>query len=232
MMLKSHLFNSQPRSWLIFLKIIFVVIMISFLSGCPTYNVSRQLSFDETKTSQYYLSQLSLSSGDEKIDWQLLAIRSLIIEGNLNRARQLINQLPNDLNKVQQKEAMLLNGELAVKSEQNFDLTKVTFTELSEAQKIRYYKIKLILDSKKNDVNAQVRDYIELEKYGSTAQQHNVINDTWDFLRALDKSSIDSILVYANEPALQGWVDLVYRYNNNADIYVITDSDDNDNCDK
>ncbi|WP_392563417.1 penicillin-binding protein activator [Orbus wheelerorum] len=230
---KSHSLDNQPCRSLVFLKIVFVAILVSFLAGCPT-NVSRQLSFDETKTSQYYLSQLSSSSGNEKIDWQLLAIRSLIIEDKLTQAEQIINQLPltTALNPTQQKEVMLLKGELAAKSRLNFDLTKVPFNELSDEQKIRYYRIKIIFDGQNNDINSQVRDYIELEQYGSTDLQHSTINDTWNFLRALDQSAIESILVYANEPVLQGWVDLIYTYNNNANVYQVTDSDDPDTVTK
>ncbi|WP_392561507.1 penicillin-binding protein activator [Orbus sturtevantii] len=226
-MLKSYSFNIQSYAKLVSLKIVFVIMLVSFLAGCPT-NVTRQLDFDETQTSQYYLSQLSSSSGDAKISWQLLAIRSLILEEKLSQADLLINELPSDLNSMQQNEAILLRDEIAIKSGKNFDLANIRFTDLNEEQKIRFYKIKIVLDEKQHDVNAQLRNYIELAQYGSIEQRHETINDTWNFLRALDELAIESILVYANEPVLQGWVDLIYTYNNNANLYQIDDSDDAD----
>lgn len=224
-MAKLNALSRFSCSWYAFFKISIISLLVGLLIGCPA-NVSKQLDFDEAKSSQYYLSQYTAASGNQKIDWQLLAIRSLIIEGNTQQARQLINQLPSDLNKTQQKESLLLQGELAVKNKLNFDINQLTFADLTEGQKIRYYTIKIGLDGQKGDVNSQIRDYIELEKYGTTEQRHQAINDTWNFLSTLDDSSISSVLVYANESVLQGWIDLAYSYRNNSNIYAIEDGDD------
>ncbi|RKS86808.1 hypothetical protein DES39_0006 [Orbus hercynius] len=210
-----------------FFKIAFISILLGLLVGCPAY-VSKQLSFDETKGSQYYLSQYSSTSGNEKVDWQLMAIRAYIIEGNAIKAEQLFQQLPTDLNKAQRQEALLLQGELAVINGQSFDLNKLSLSALTDAEKIRYYNIKLGLDGQKHDVNGQIRDYIELQKYGSPEQQHRVINDTWTFLLYLNQTDINSVLVYANESILQGWIDLIYTYRNNINTYTIDDNDDPD----
>lgn len=214
-------------SWQGFLKITFITIMMSLLVGCPT-NVSKQFDFDETKSSAYYLSQASSTSGDEQINWQLLAIRSLIIENETNQARKLLSQLPQNLNNQQQKEQMLLQGELAVKTKKPYDLQSLSLNNLNDNQKIRYYKIKIGLDGQAKDINAQIRDYIELEKYGTPSQRNQTINDTWGFLKKQNKASISSILVYANEPVLQGWVDLIYTYQNNTNVYSSAPSDDSE----
>lgn len=224
-MMISTLFARLQRFWQVFFKIAFISIFVGLLVGCPA-NVSKQIGFDEAKNSQYYLSQYSGASGNEKIDWQLLAIRALLVEGKEQQAEQLIIQLPNGLNQSQQKESLLLQAEYAAQTGQSFDLSQLSVSGLTESDNIRYYRAKIGLDKQKNDINAQIRDYIALEKYGTTEQRHNVINETWNFLTGLDESSVNSILVYVNEPVLQGWVDLIYTYRNNSNIYPITPEDD------
>lgn len=226
-MTKQYISVSQSCYWRSLFKLIFISFLISLLVGCPG-NVSRQVTFDETKGSEYYLSQVTSFSGDEKINWQLLAIRSLIIETKNSQAKQLINQLPSNLNSTQRQELLFLQGELAVNNQQSFDINEISMNNLSEAQLIRYYKIKIGLDKLKRDINAVAHDFIELEKYGSEFQQHDTINQTWNWLATLNDAEINSILVYADQPILQGWVDLIYTYKNNSNIYVIDASDDAD----
>lgn len=224
-MMKFSPFVSLTRFWQTFFKIAFISIVVGLLAGCPA-NVSKQLNFDESKSSQYYLSQYLAESGSKKIDWQLLAIRALLMEGNTQQAEQLVMQLPTSLSQSQQKESILLRGELAAQTGQNFELNQLSVDGLSDSDKIRYYKIKIALDKKKNDINGQIRDYVALEKYGTSDQRHSAINETWSFLTSLDESSINSILVYANESVLQGWVDLIYTYKNNVNNYPIGPDDD------
>lgn len=225
-MVKSHSFllNLQ-NSWPVFFKVAFIIVLITFLIGCPM-QVSKQLDFDDKQTAHYYLSKMESSTGDDRINWQLLAIRSLIIENNLIQAEKLIYQLPANLSKEQQKEKHLTQGELAIKNNTQFELNQIFFAELSDNQRIRYYKIKLGLDGQKQDINAQIRDYIELEKYGTENHRQNTINETWNFLTSLSDETIQRIWVYANEPILQGWIDLAYTYRNNANVYIVEESDD------
>lgn len=216
-MIKSHKLSGSPFLRLFFFKIISILLVTSFLTGCPG-PVTQSIEFDETKSSQYYLSQVTNSSSNEKIDWQLMAIRSLIIEGNLTQAGQLLNQVPSQLSQSQQNEKKLLEGELAVKNNKKFDLNTLSLSDLNENQKIRYLKVKIRLDGQKHDLNAQIRDYIQLEEYGTTKQRHEVINDTWNFLNGLDKTQISRITVYSNESVLQGWIDLIYAYRNSINV--------------
>lgn len=224
-MSKQYTPISQSSDWLNLLKLVFISFLITLLIGCPS-NVSKQISFDESKSSDYYLSQSASSSGSNKVDWQLLAIRALIIEAKNSQAKQLMNQLPKDLNSIQKKELLFLQGELAVNNQQFFDINQISTIGLNESQLIRYYKLKIELDRYKGDVNAIVHDFIELEKYGTEYQQHEVINQTWDWLITLNDEEINSILVYADQPILQGWIDLIYTYKNNSKIYAIDVSDD------
>lgn len=219
-MTKSHILSVFPSAGLAFFRISFVVIFISMLSGCPNH-VPQQVDFDQTKDSRYYLSQSNNTSGGEKTNWQLLAIRALLLENNLKQATQLLNQLPQNLNDEQIIEQKLLQGEIAVKTKQNFDIKSLNVDQLSDEQKMRYYNIKIGLDGQKRDNSAKIHDYIELEKYGTVEQRHNTINQTWHFLTGLSDNQINKILVYANEYVLQGWIDLVYIYKSNIKMYAV-----------
>lgn len=226
-MMTTNLLVNRYRFLRSFFKFAFITLFVGLLVGCPA-NVSKRGVFDESKNSQYYLSQYLSTSGSEQTNWQLLAIRALIIEGNVKKAQQLIDELPSQLSPTQQKEVLLLKGELAVKNGKSFDVSQLSLAELSDNEKIRYYKIKIALDKQKKDVASQLRDYIELEKYGTLEQRHNAIDDTWNFLTSLNNSTISSILVYANESTLQGWIDLITTYNNNSNVYPVGQTDESE----
>lgn len=226
-MIKLQRLSGFPSAWLNFIKVSLIAILISFLTGCPSY-IPKQISYDQTKNAQYYLSQAENVSGSEKINWQLLAIRALLLENNVKQAVQLFNQLPQNLDAEQLKEKTLLEGEIAVKTKQKFDFKSISPTSLSEEQTIRYYKIKIDLDGLKKDYNAQLHDYIELEKYGSVNQHHDTINNTWNFLTNLSDKKINQILIYADDYVLQGWIDLLYIYKSNIKMYAFNNQDDID----
>jgi len=73
---------------------IVILALFSLLVGCHLSS-SKSGKYDETKDSNYYLSQVDTSSGSAKIDWQLLAIRALINENKLSQANKLLSQLPS-----------------------------------------------------------------------------------------------------------------------------------------
>ena len=64
--------------------------------------------------SGFYLQQMSQSTNDTGINWQLLAIRALLKEGKTQQAAELFSQLPQDLNDAQRHEQTLLSAELKV----------------------------------------------------------------------------------------------------------------------
>ncbi|WP_417653777.1 penicillin-binding protein activator, partial [Escherichia coli] len=73
--------------------------------------------------SGFYLQQMSQSSNDTRINWQLLAIRALLKEGKTQQAAELFSQLPQDLNDDQHHEQTLLSAELKV-AQKDFDGAK------------------------------------------------------------------------------------------------------------
>lgn len=208
----------------IFFYSILMSILLTFLTGCPG-NQSQISDYDGTKSSSYYLSLADESSGNAKTNWQLLAIQALIKENKVSQAKDLLSQISSDLNDEQQKEKLLLQGEIAVKLKKTFNIKKLTTDGLTNSQLYRYYSIKLSLDEKNRDINGQAHDYIELEKYTPEKQKNQILHNTWKFFSKLNTKQVNTILVYENEVTLQGWINLADAYKSN-NIEPKTQEDD------
>ncbi|MCO6550143.1 MULTISPECIES: penicillin-binding protein activator [unclassified Gilliamella] len=204
---------------------ILIIPLFTFLVCCTLGNSEKSLNFDDNKNSSYYLSQADNSSGIDKVNWQLLAIRALIKENKFSQATTLLSNLPPKLNDEQQKEKLLSEGQIAVKKRKSFDLNQFTIENLSNSQLYRYYIIKLGLDINGKDINAQAHDYLQLEKYVSETEKRQLLNNTWNFFRKLKSGKIRKILVDENETILQGWVDLAYAYQNASKASTPQDDD-------
>lgn len=226
MMSRKNLIRFNPTNSIriSFLKSVVIGILVFFLVGCPSQ--APKVDFDENRGSAYYLVQAENSSGSARIDWQLLAIRALVLENQLTKASSLLSNLPTNLTTEQQKEMILSQAEISSALNRSFDLSVLPVTSLNTSQKIRYYRANIALSGQVNDVNSQIRSYIELELLGTDFQRHQIINETWRFLTSLEESDIARILVYASESTLQGWVDLIYTYHSNTGVYVIEEEDD------
>ncbi|QIQ20276.1 penicillin-binding protein activator [Zophobihabitans entericus] len=208
--------SKQTAYWT---KAVLTLGMVILLAGCIT-TASKPLDYDATKGSAYYLSLAQNSSGKEQVNWNLLAARSLISENKLSQAKNILSQLPDNLSGEQKKEQLLNLGELAVKQRTSFDIAQLNVDDLSEAQKIRYYHIRIGVSGQKGDTGAQLRDYITLEQLGTEQQRHQTINETWDFLTSLSDAQVNKVIVYVNEVTLQGWIDLLYTYRNSGGAYT------------
>ncbi len=168
--------------------------------------------------SAYYLQQMQQSQDDSRSHWQLLAIRALLDEGKVPQAGQLLQQLPSQLNAEQQAESHLLSAQFAIKQKQFSaaakQLTAVSASTLSDAQRQRYYQ--LIIDSAPGEAPVDVlRAHIALQStLPATAQQKN-IDATWQTLVTIPQDQAGNITINANENILQGWLDLLGVYYQN-----------------
>ena len=146
-----------------------MLVFFSLLSAC-NLTLSKSANFDETKDSNYYLSQAEASSGSKKIDWQLLTVRALINENKLSQANSLLSQLPTNLSPEQQKNLLLSQGEIAIRKGQPFNLNQLSADQLNDSQSYRYYLIKLVFDRQARNIDQQAHDYLFLQKFASEAQ--------------------------------------------------------------
>ena len=203
---------------------IVILALFSLLVGCHL-NSSKSAKYDETKDSNYYLSQVDTSSGSAKIDWQLLAIRALINENKLSQANKLLSQLPANLNAEQQKDQLLSQGEIAIRKGQPFNLSQLTIEKLNDSQAYRYYSIKLALDRKSKKINEQAYDYLSLQKFAPEKLKKQILNNTWNFFSKLSTNQLSKISVPENDLTLKGWIDLSYTYQRNNIKAPVQDGD-------
>ncbi|MFK8257827.1 penicillin-binding protein activator [Erwinia sp. AnSW2-5] len=172
-----------------------------------------------TGTSDYYLQQVQQSSDDNKVDWQLLAIRALLNEGKAPQANDQLTQLPQDLNATQRQEQLLLQAQLSV-AQQNLPdaaekLKQIDTNALSKDQQVRYFQLQIATSQGRPSLDV-LRAWIAQEPLlTNPADKQKNIDATWQTLTQLTPDQMNSLTINANENVLQGWLDLlgVYRAN-------------------
>ncbi|QUG77301.1 penicillin-binding protein activator [Erwinia sp. E602] len=172
-----------------------------------------------TGTSDYYLQQMQQSADDNKVNWQLLAIRALLNEGKLPVANDQLSQLPQQLSSTQSQEVLLLRAQLST-AQQNSQaaaaqLKQIDPSALSKDQLARYYQLQIAAGQGQPSLDL-LRAYIAQEPLlGSPADKQKNIDATWQALTQLSQQQMNTLTINANENVLQGWLDLlgVYRAN-------------------
>ncbi|CCP04395.1 hypothetical protein BN439_3369 [Erwinia amylovora Ea644] len=171
-------------------------------------------------TSDYYLQQVQQSSDDNKVDWQLLAIRALLNEGKVPQANDALMQLAADLNAVQHQEQLLLLAQLDI-ARQNLPgaadrLKQVNISALSRDQQVRFYQMQIAAGQGQPSLDV-VRAYVAQEPLlTNPADKQKNIDDTWQALLQLPQQQLSTLTINANENVLQGWLDLLGVYKSNA----------------
>ncbi len=175
-----------------------------------------------TGTSDYYLQQMQQSSDDNKVDWQLLAIRALLNEGKIPQANDQIANLPQKLSDTQRQEALLLQAQLKI-TQQDLNgagqlLKQIDSSALSKDQQARYYQLQIATSQGRPSLDV-LRAYIAQEPLlQNPADKQKNIDATWQTLLQMTPDQINNMVINANENTLQGWLDLlsVYKANSNA----------------
>ena len=171
-------------------------------------------------TSDYYLQQMQQSADDNKVDWQLLAIRALLNEGKVPQANDQLSQLTQKLNATQQQERQLLQAQLSV-MQQNLpaaadQLKPLDTGSLSKEQQVRYYQ--LLIASRQGGSPLEVlRAYIAQEPLlTAPGDKQKNIDATWQTLTQMTPDQVNGLNINADENVLQGWLDLLGVYKANS----------------
>lgn len=196
-----------------------IVLAALFLAGCQNLkNSTDSIQSDISQKSPYYLQQIDQSSGDAKINWQLLAVRALIIENNTKQASDILNGLPNMLPITQDQERQLLRAELAAKRQDSKDallwLKNIKIGDLSNVQKARYYQVEVLANQGRAPL-AQLRAYINLEPLVSDQERQSVVDQTWALLTQFTPAVLNTLVINADEYTLSSWLELLQAYQNN-----------------
>ncbi|WP_368529313.1 penicillin-binding protein activator [Enterobacter cloacae] len=190
-------------------------------AGCSTQapdQSTAHLQGSAQADSGFYLQQMSQSSNDTRINWQLLAIRALLKEGKTQQATELFNQLPHELNDAQRLEQSLLSAELKVALKDYAAAKKILgdidVSALDKNQQARFWQAGITAEQGRPSLTL-LRALIAQEPLlGSTDKQKN-IDATWQALASMTQEQAQALVINADENVLQGWLDLQQMWFNN-----------------
>ncbi|WP_368766869.1 penicillin-binding protein activator [Enterobacter hormaechei] len=168
--------------------------------------------------SGFYLQQMSQSTNDTRINWQLLAIRALLKEGKTQQAAELFSQLPQDLNDTQRHEQTLLSAELKV-AQKDYDGAKkilgtIDLSTLYKNQQARFWQAGITAEQGRPSLTL-LRALIAQEPLLAGADKQKNIDATWQALASMTQDQAKALVINADENVLQGWLDLQQMWFNN-----------------
>jgi len=168
--------------------------------------------------SGFYLQQMSQSTNDTRINWQLLAIRALLKEGKTQQAAELFSQLPQDLNDTQRHEQTLLSAELKV-AQKDYDGAKkilgtIDLSTLDKNQQARFWQAGITAEQGRPSLTL-LRALIAQESLLAGADKQKNIDATWQALASMTQDQAKALVINADENVLQGWLDLQQMWFNN-----------------
>ncbi|WP_163334638.1 penicillin-binding protein activator [Enterobacter hormaechei] len=168
--------------------------------------------------SSFYLQQMSQSTNDTRINWQLLAIRALLKEGKTQQAAELFSQLPQDLNDTQRHEQTLLSAELKV-AQKDYDGAKkilgtIDLSTLDKNQQARFWQAGITAEQGRPSLTL-LRALIAQEPLLAGADKQKNIDATWQALASMTQDQAKALVINADENVLQGWLDLQQMWFNN-----------------
>ncbi|MFY4328881.1 penicillin-binding protein activator [Enterobacter hormaechei] len=168
--------------------------------------------------SGFYLQQMSQSTNDTRINWQLLAIRALLKEGKTQQAAELFSQLPQDLNDTQRHEQTLLSAELKV-AQKDYDGAKkilgtIDLSTLDKNQQARFWQAGITAEQGRPSLTL-LRALIAQEPLLAGADKQKNIDATWQALASMTQDQDKALVINADENVLQGWLDLQQMWFNN-----------------
>ncbi|EOJ0053001.1 TPA: penicillin-binding protein activator [Enterobacter hormaechei] len=168
--------------------------------------------------SGFYLQQMSQSTNDTRINWQLLAIRALLKEGKTQQAAELFSQLPQDLNDTQRHEQTLLSAELKV-AQKDYDGAKkilgtIDLSTLDKNQQARFWQAGITAEQGRPSLTL-LRALIVQEPLLAGADKQKNIDATWQALASMTQDQAKALVINADENVLQGWLDLQQMWFNN-----------------
>lgn len=168
--------------------------------------------------SGFYLQQMSQSTNDTRINWQLLAIRALLKEGKTQQAAELFSQLPQDLNDTQRHEQTLLSAELKV-AQKDYDGAKkilgtIDLSTLDKNQQARFWQAGITAEQGRPSLTL-LRALIAQEPLLAGADKQKNIDATWQALASMTQDQAKALVINADENVLQGWLNLQQMWFNN-----------------
>lgn len=198
-----------------------LVLAALIFAGCGTQAPDQSTAHMQGSAqadSGFYLQQMSQSSDDTRINWQLLAIRALIHEGKTQQASELFNQLPQDLTDTQRRERSLLDAELKIAQKDYAGAKKalgdIDLSALDKNQQARFWQAGITAEQGRPSLTL-LRALVAQEPLLSGAEKQKNIDATWQALSGMTQAQAQALVINADENVLQGWIDLQQMWFNN-----------------
>lgn len=194
------------------------------LAGCSTPNMyNNQTSLSDitavaSQSSAVYLNKVNTSKGAERINWEIMAVKAMIIENKWQQADQLIAQLapqsmsPTQIAEWQLARAMVREHQgqpLAALNSLNFQPS----WQLTKSQYQRYYMLRANLLEQLNHPFQAARERIKLDYYLDQTQKATNWQHVWHDLSGYTNAQLGSVKISDNDSVLKGWVELAMLKN-------------------
>lgn len=195
-----------------------------FISACTSVNpVTESIKNEAYSSSEFYINKADQTKETEdKISYQLLAVRKLIDENKEYEAQNTFSEiLTAEMNEVQKLEYALVSAQLAAlqgKNEQaTSQLKAIQDPLLSSAQRLRYIQTQARIAANQKDVIGIVRARSQLNNFYKMNRERQENNDIiWQTLRDANRGMLEKTVPEAGEMELAGWLALINIYNQNV----------------
>ena len=214
------------------MKTVFVPTLVALLvAACSSPNlVTESMKNEAYASSEFYINKADQAKEKEdKVSYQLLAVRKLVEENKADEAQDALNELTpfmKDIqeNPVQKLEYALVSSQLAALQGKNEEAlnglralqNNAKNEPLSQAQMLRVYQTQAQVAENHKNVEEIVRARSLMNGYlfDNKARQEN--NDIiWNTLRKANRG-IEQAQPQAGEVEFAGWIALISLYNQNV----------------
>ncbi|MEG9474814.1 penicillin-binding protein activator [Mannheimia indoligenes] len=195
-----------------------------FISACTSVNpITESIKDEAYSSSEFYINKADQTKAKEdKISYQLLAVRKLIDENKEYEAQNTFSEIQvAEMNDVQKLEYALVSAQLAALQGKNemaiSQLKAVQPPLLSPAQRLRYIQTQARIAANQNDAIGIVRARSQLKAYYKMNRERQENNDIiWQTLRDANRGMLERTVPEAGEMELAGWLALINIYNQNV----------------
>ncbi|KAE8176707.1 YraN family protein [Photobacterium carnosum] len=194
------------------------------LAGCSTPNLyNNQVPLTDitavaAQSSAAYLSKANTSNGAERINWEIMAVKAMILENKWQQADQWIAKLsqqsmsPTQIAEWQLARAMVREHQGQPQAALN-SLNFQPSWQLTKSQYQRYYTLRANLLEQLNHQFQAARERTKLDFYLDHSQKAANWQQVWHDLSGYTNAQLGSVKLTDNESVLKGWVELAMLKN-------------------
>ncbi|MGF1870668.1 penicillin-binding protein activator [Photobacterium indicum] len=193
------------------------VALAVILAGCSSSNQQQasasNITAIATDTSANYLIKAESSDGIESIDWNILALKALIKEGQWTQADNQAKRLSRmSLSPIQMAEWQLARATLRYQQGQSQEaLDTLNFQPwwpLPDNQYKRYFMLRAELLGQLDQHSKAARERTMLDQYLPSDQKNANWQNLWQDLSSYNNSQLQSVSLKEDETVLRGWIQL------------------------